>query len=82
MEVKIGSIGNEPSCNFCQRGEMNFFRTGLIYPYKNVLVFKGSIGSGLSASICEECLEELYEKGKSEFENLNIPLEDENCPID
>lgn len=52
------------SCNFCSKGELNFFHNSLIYPYEEVNVFKRSNGNGLSAAICDECLEELYQESK------------------
>lgn len=57
------------SCNFCQKGELNKFGNSLIYPYKNVITFKRENGNGLCACICEDCLDELYKKGKKLFEN-------------
>jgi hypothetical protein len=56
------------SCNFCNKGELNEYHNGLVYPYENVVVFKRE-GNGLSAAICEECFNELITKGKAEFSN-------------
>lgn len=68
MEVKKENVRQDSaSCNFCQKGELNKNHNGLIYPYENVITFKRGKGGGLSASICEDCLDELYKVGKSEF---------------
>ena len=49
------------SCNFCKKGELTKNGMGIVYPYETVYTFRGET-SGLVASICEECLEELYTK--------------------
>ena len=70
MEVnKENVIRDSTSCNFCKKGELNKNHNGLIYPYENVVTFSSGKGGGLCASICEECLEELYKKGKNKFSN-------------
>ena len=70
MEIELEDVWKDStSCNFCQKGELNKFGNSLIYPYKKVINFKRENGNGLCACICEECLEELYKKGKSKFEN-------------
>lgn len=48
------------SCNFCNKGKINSYGNGLIYPYEYVYTFKRE-ESGLKATICEECAKELYE---------------------
>lgn len=53
------------SCNFCQRGELNKIGKSLVYPYENVISFVRSNGNGICACICEDCLDELYSKGKN-----------------
>lgn len=70
MDVIKENVRKEStSCNFCQKGELNRFGTGLVYPYENVVTFKRDNGSGLRATICEDCLDELYSKAKIEFKN-------------
>jgi len=54
-------IKDNESCNFCDKGELNETGYGLKYPYQYVYLFKRE-GSGLQASICDECLKELNEK--------------------
>lgn len=61
MRVEIENVRKDcTSCNFCQKGELNGYHNNLIYPYENVFTFIMSTGSGLKASICEDCLNELY----------------------
>ena len=55
------------SCNFCQKGELNKRGSSLIYPYEKVVTFNRCKGSGLKASICEECLDELHKNAKIKF---------------
>lgn len=58
------------SCNFCQKGELNQYHNGLVYPYEHTITFSRGNGGGLCASICEECLDELYKKGKTKFSEV------------
>jgi hypothetical protein len=64
LEIKKENVRNDStSCNFCQRGKLGEYKTSLIYPYDEVLTFKRSNASGLRASICKECLDELCKAG-------------------
>ena len=46
-------------CNFCNRGQLNKFGTGLIYPYEEVNIISSE---GLtSVKMCDDCLKELKE---------------------
>ncbi len=68
MEVNKENVRRDVvSCNFCQRAELNKNQNRLIYPYENVVTFSRGNGSGLCASICEECLDELHKKAKIAF---------------
>jgi len=60
---KLNVIKDTSSCNFCSKGQLNINRNGLLYPYENVYQFKRE-GSGLCASICKDCIEELFLKVK------------------
>jgi hypothetical protein len=65
MEVKKENIRKDTtSCNFCNRGELNKYHNGLIYPYEEVITFKRE-GNGIVASICKQCLDELIKKAGS-----------------
>ena len=46
------------SCNFCKCGTLNEAKTGLDLPYDTVLKIE-SEGPGLSARICDKCVEHL-----------------------
>ena len=50
-------------CNFCNKGELTKSGDRLKYPYKEVTNFSKE-GSGLSANICDDCMEELVIKHK------------------
>lgn len=68
MDVQIENVFQDGcSCSFCNKGKLRRDGMGLIYPYENVVRFRRSNGSGISPAICEDCLEELYKKGKDEF---------------
>jgi len=45
------------SCNFCDRGVLNHSHTGLDYPYDKVFLL--SAKSGLTITLCEDCLNEI-----------------------
>lgn len=67
MVTKLYDVKDDcESCNFCDKGELNFYKNRLIYPYKKVVMFNKE-KSGLTAVICEECLEELYANSKKLF---------------
>jgi len=62
MDVKKENVRKDTtSCDFCNRGELNNNHNGLVYPYEEVITFKRE-GSGLLASICRKCLDELIKK--------------------
>ena len=64
MRCKIKSVvADNTSCNFCDKGVLNRSGTGLSYPYVHVTTFQRN-GSGLIASICNDCLKELNEFAK------------------
>lgn len=68
MKVEKENVRRDAtSCNFCQKGELNKNKNGLVYPYENVVKFIRDNGNGLCACICEECLDELYKKAKIQF---------------
>jgi len=70
MEIKKENvIRDTASCNFCQRGGLNKNHNGLIYPYESVVTFSRGNGGGFCACICEDCLDELYKRAKTEFKN-------------
>lgn len=70
MKVERGLRNSYGSCNFCSRGKIR--DSGLRppnaniieYPYDTVTTFCSDNGGGLKASICDDCLEELYAKTK------------------
>ena len=65
MDVKKENVRKDiASCNFCKRCKLNQNHNGLIYPYEEVITFKGE-GSGLLATICRKCLDELIKKADS-----------------
>jgi hypothetical protein len=71
MTVEEESVTKDnSSCNFCDKGELSKYHTSLKYPYDIVFTFKRDNGNGLMATICQECLEELYIKSKS-LQNSN-----------
>lgn len=71
MLVQIESVIKQTtSCNFCNKVQLKESSLGLKYPYENVVTFKRE-GNGLCASICEDCLNELTDKGKKEFSKIN-----------
>ncbi len=62
MKVEKKSVHDDREhCNFCHRGERKDNGFGFSYPYESVFQFK-VCGSGLVATICEECLIELKDK--------------------
>lgn len=48
------------ACNFCNRGEINERRDGLIYPYTEV-THASSDGNGVTVRFCDNCLNEVKE---------------------
>ena len=71
---KLDVRKDNTSCNFCDKGELsnNKYSPGLVYPYETVYSFIRDNGNGLSATICEGCLKELFLKT-----NLTDKLSDE-----
>ncbi len=68
MKIEVENIRKHGgNCNFCNRGELNVggYGYGLIYPYDIVYTFMRDNGNGLKASICQDCINELFEKTKS-----------------
>lgn len=64
MKVKVIDIREEEaSCNFCRSGILSQSGTSLVYPYDKVFEFRGD-KSGIVATICQSCLNELKEKTK------------------
>lgn len=59
--IKIGDIFN--SCNFCSK----------IFAKQNnrLIIFKNANTNGIQATICEDCLKELYKDGMKLFEDIN-----------
>ena len=64
MKVERGDRMMLGSCNFCKRGELVPSLSLMTYPYNEVTTFCDERGGGLKASICDDCLEELYAKTK------------------
>lgn len=46
-------------CNFCDRGVLSKTGLRLIYPYETVYELRNDKKSGLSARICDDCLQSL-----------------------
>jgi hypothetical protein len=62
MKVEIENMKDfHTSCNFCNKGELSRRGIQLLYPYEFVYTFQRE-GNGLKATICEECLKELFIK--------------------
>lgn len=75
MLVRKENIKQESvSCNFCDKGELNQSKNGLVYPYSEVVSFSRE-GNGVRASICEECLIELNKKATAQFK-----AKKDSCP--
>jgi hypothetical protein len=58
---KENVIRDGVNCNFCDKGKLKESGIGLLYPYKTVFTLKRE-GSGLKASICKDCMDELIMK--------------------
>lgn len=60
MRVEKVSIKKDHgSCNLCSRGELSFEKRVLVYPYEYVYRISRDSGSGLTVTICEDCLNEI-----------------------
>jgi hypothetical protein len=57
-------IEKDVSCNFCDKSKMISSPGGyqLIYPYKFVYTIQREKNPGLKATICEDCIKELFTK--------------------
>lgn len=64
---KKNVIKDNCSCNFCKRGQVNYFGIGLAYPYSDVYEISNGKQSSLVATLCESCIRELIQG----FERLN-----------
>ncbi len=60
-EVRIvkTTVEKDGCCNFCSRGTLAKGGRGLIYPYDEVYFFTSDANSGLAATICRDCADEL-----------------------
>lgn len=60
MEIIKSTIDKEGSCNFCSRGKLGpTLKMALIFPYETVYRVSAENTSGLTAIICEDCMQEL-----------------------
>lgn len=57
------------SCNFCSRGILSENGVHFIYPYSFVFIITPE-KSGIQATICEDCLMELFDK--TSFEEVTL----------
>lgn len=57
--TKVYLKNQSGSCNFCDKSKLSESGTNLIYPYDYVYYISNDGKTGLSARICEDCLQEL-----------------------
>lgn len=58
---KKSVIRDRVSCNFCKKGQLDKDGKSLVYPYDEVFMFVSQDG-GIAPCICQDCLNELFEK--------------------
>ena len=56
MNITEHDRKRQRSCNFCDRGILNEYGTGLDYPYDKVFLLEGRT---MSVTICEDCLNKI-----------------------
>ena len=59
LNISYKNIKEVGSCNFCSRGTLKKFETGLDFPYNHVYVIRGN---SIAIVICRNCIKELKEK--------------------